>query len=186
MQTLSTLKRRVMAAVAGTDRAIAVAVTAEELINAINEAIDDVRTEMPYDIAPDESITLANEDYEYSLVGLGFAYIVAITMEDEDGEYPVVNRVWDHMWRILPGPVLKFDERMFSPLAGRKLRIEGQAFQDNLSSDTDVCYISDVFVVNRAAAGLLGEKGRIRLQMAEDSRQRSPFAPYPASTIVRN
>lgn len=184
MQTLATLKRRVMAAVSGTDKAIAMALTAEELLQAINEAIDDVRTEMPYDII-DETVTLATDDYEYSLAGLGFAYIHVITMEDADGNYPSANIIYNWMYRILPGPILAFDDRMWSPSDSRTIRIEGQAFQDNLSSDTDVCYISDSFVVNHAAAGLLGEKGRVRLQMAEDARQRSPFVPHPTSTLVR-
>ena len=184
MQTLSVLKRRVMAAVSGTDKAVAMAVTAEELLQAINEVIDDVRNEMPYDII-DESVTLATDDYEYSLAGLGFAYIHVITMEDADGNYPSTNIIWNWMWRIIPGPILVFDDRMWSPSDSRTIRIEGQALQDNLSGDTDVCYISDAFVVNRAAAGLLGEKGKIRLQMAEDSRQRSSFLPHPASTLVR-
>lgn len=186
MQTLGTLKRRVMAAVSGVDKAIAMSLTPEELGQAINEAIDDVRTEMPYDIAPDESVTLVASTYEYSLAGKGFAYIHALTMADEDGEYPAENRIWEHMWRILPGPKLKFDERVWTPMAGRILRIEGQAFQANLASDSDVCYISDSYVVSRAAASLLGEKGLVRLKMAEDARQRAPFVPRPGANLVRS
>jgi len=186
MQTLATLKRRVMAAVSGMDKAIAMALTQEELIQAINEAIDDVRTEMPYDISPDETVTLVSSTYEYSLAGKGFSYIHRIIMADEAGVFTLSNVVYDHMWGLLPGPVLKFDDRLWEPINGRVIRIEGQSFQANLAADTDVCYISDAFIVNRAAAGLLGEKGAMRLRMAEDARQRAPFHPYPTSVLARN
>lgn len=187
MQTLATLKRRVMAKVG---KALAPQVTMEELVQAVNGAIDEVRAEMPYHIDPDESITLAESTYEYSLVGLGFAYVHRITVADADGKFPDANIVCPWMWHLLPGPKLKFDDRTWVPYAGRVIRIEGQAFQDNLTNDTDICYISDAFVVAHAAASLLGGLGSPRealmLRAAEDARQRAPFSPMPASVLVRS
>jgi len=186
MQTFDTLKRRVMAKIG---KAIALQTTDEELEQAINEAIDDVRTEMPYHVSPDESITMSEDTYEYDISALDFAYIHRVTVADSEGDFPVTNVVPSWQWYLLPGPILKFDERMFDPLDGRGLRIEGQSFQDSLSLGSDVCYISDAYVVARAAASLLGNVQSPRestmLRMAEDARQRSPFRPYPNSNVVR-
>jgi len=79
---------------------------------------------------------------------------------------------------------------MWTPLDGRALRIEGQALQDSLTAGTDVLYISDAFVVNKAAAFILGGLGSPREarmhRMAEDARQRSPFLPKPSAHTVRS
>lgn len=187
MVTYGVLKRMVMAKVG---HALAVQVTDEELEQAINDAINDVRTEMPYHIAPDTSITLVADQYEYSLAALSFAYISRITMGTAAPvTYPASNIIPGWWWAIIAGPTLKFDESSFYPIAGRLLRIEGQAFQAPLVSDTDVCYISDSFIVFRAAGTLLGGLGSPReatmLRMAEDARQRSSFTPSPDSTRLR-
>ena len=187
MQTFDVIKRRVMAKVG---KMLAPEVTDEELEQAINHAIDEVRNEMPYHIDPDESVTLSDDTYEYSLAGLGFAYIHQITMADADGDFPTTNIIWSHQYRIIAGPTLVFDERMWSPLDSRDLRIEGQAYQSNLTGGSDVLYISDAYVVNTAAAFLLGGLGSPRealmYRMAEDARQRSPFLPVPSAHRVRS
>ena len=187
MQTFDTIKRRVMAHVG---KGLASSVTDEELEQNINLAIDDVRNEMPYHIAPDESVELSEDTYEYSLAGLGFAYIHQITMADTDGDFPITNIIPPLYYGIIAGPTLVFDERMWSPLDGRALRIDGQAFQSNLTSGSDVLYISDAYVVNKAAALLLGGLGSPREslmhRMAEDARQRSPFLPTPSTHRVRS
>lgn len=187
MQDFDTIKRRVMAKVG---KMLAPEVTDEELGQAINHAIDEVRNEMPYHIAPDESVTLAENTYEYSLAGLGFVYIHRITMADTDGDFPFINVIPPHHYHVIAGPTLAFDERTWMPVADRDLRIEGQAYQDELTAGADVLYISDAYVVNTAAGALLGGLGSPRealmYRMAEDARQRSPFLPMPSSYNVRS
>lgn len=187
MQDFDTIKRRVMAKVG---KMLAPEVTNEELTQAINAAIDDARNEMPYHIDPDESVELEADTYEYSLAGLGFAYIHRITMADDDGEFPTTNVICPHMYTVIAGPTLLFDCRTWAPETGRALRIEGQAYQDNLVAGSDVLYISDAYIVNVAAGSLLGGLGSPReslmLRMAEDARQRSPFLPMPSSHRVRS
>ena len=187
MYTFGTLKRMVMAKVGAQ---LAMQVTDEELEQAINDAISDVRTEMPYNIAPDTSITLVALTYEYSLAALPFIYIKRITMGTAAPvTYPATHIIPGWWWAVIAGPTLKFDENAFDPVAGRTLRIEGQALQAPLVADTDICYISDSFVVTRAAGTLLGGLGSpresIMLRMAEDARQRSPFLPAADSVHVR-
>ena len=187
MQTFGTLKRRVMAKVGKT---LAVQITDEELEQAINDAIDDVRTEMPYHSAPDTSVTLVALQYEYSLAAVPFAYISMITLGTVVPIlYPNSNIIPGWWWWVIAGPTLVFDESCFTPIAGRTLRIEGQSFQAALVSDTDVCYISDSFIVARAAGTLLGGLGSPReatmMRLAEDARQRSPFLPTPDACRVR-
>jgi len=188
MQMLDTIKRRVMARVG---KGLAPQVTDEELEQAINDAIDEVRTEMPYHVDPDETtVTLSEDTYEYDISGVGMDYIYRVTMADADGDFPTTNIVWPYQYRIIAGPKLVFDERMWTPLDSRKLRIEGQAFQDSLSAGDDVLYISDAYVVNKAAAILLGNLGSPREasahRLAEDARQRSSFLPFPDAQRVRN
>lgn len=187
MQDYDTIKRRVMAKVG---KMLAPEVTDEELEQAINAAIDDARNEMPYHIDPDESVELADSTYEYSLAGLGFAYIHRITMADDDGEFPLTSVICPHMYTVIAGPTLVFDDHTWLPIEGRALRIEGQAYQANLVAGADVLYISDAYIVNVAAGSLLGGFGSPRealmYRMAEDARQRSPFLPMPSSHRVRS
>lgn len=187
MQDFDTIKRRVMAKIG---KMLAPEVTNEELEQNINDAIDDVRNEMPYHIDPDESVELAEDTYEYSLAGLGFAYIHRITLADDDGEFVLTNVICPHMYTVIAGPTLLFDNRTWGPIAGRALRIEGQAYQANLTAGSDVLYISDAYVVNKAAASLLGGLGSPReslmYRMAEDARQRSPFLPMPSAHRARS
>jgi len=187
MQDFNTLKRRVMGKLG---RGIASEVTKEELEQAINDAIDDVREEMPYHVDPDETIDLAEDTYEYDISALDFSYIHLITVADDAGDFPVTNVVPSWQWSVATGPTLKFDERMFSPIDSRKLRIEGQEVQAALSTGTDVCHISDSCVVAKAAATLLGNFGSPRenmlLRAAEDARQRSPFRVHPLAKKVRS
>lgn len=186
MQNFDTIKRRVMAKVG---KGLAPEVSNEELEQAINDAIDDVRNEMPYYTSPDETVELAEDTYEYDISALGFAYIYRITMADTDGAFPTFNIIPCWHYHIIAGPTLVFNERMWSPIDGRALRIEGQSFQDNLSSGDDILYISDACVVNKAAAFLLGGLGSPRealmYRMAEDARQRSPFLPAANASVVR-
>jgi len=186
MQDYDTIKRRVMAKIG---KMLAPEVTNEELEQAINAAIDDARNEMPYHIDPDETIELAEDTYEYDISALGFSYIHRITMADTEGDFPTTNIICPHMYRVNAGPTLVFDERTWTPIDGRDLRIEGQASQAALSSGTDVLYISDAYIVNTAAGSLLGGLGSPRealmYRMAEDARQRSPYLPVASSMRVR-
>jgi hypothetical protein len=169
---------------------IGVSLTDQEVLAAINDAIEDGATGMPYDVAPDETVTLAADTYEYSLASVSMNLIHCITMADSDGDFNVDGIIGRHRWYIVQGttPKLKFVEDLWSPVVSRKLRIEGQKYQAVVDDDADVIYMFAPFVVAKAAATLLGNLGSpretIMLQQAEDARQRSPQRPKPNARIV--
>lgn len=187
MKTLADIKKMTMTSVGPP----AVDLSDQEVLDAINLAILNVREEMPYHVSPDDtSVTLASDTYEYSLSSVSMNSIYGIIMADSDGDFPIENVIAHWLWMVITGPTLKLDELRWSPTAGRKLRIEGQAFQDTLSSDTDTLHISDAYVVAKAAATLLGGLGSPRettmLAIAEDARDRSSFRYMPSSRLVRS
>ena len=179
--TYGDTKRRVLSRMGP----MAAQVTPEDLLQAINDSIEDGREGMPYDTAPDvTNVTLAEDTCEYSHSSNTHDIINTLTMADEDGDYPDWNIIPQWHWDILQGttPYIKFDERMWSPTAGRKIRIEGKAFQatiSTVSSDSTVIYISASFIVAKAAAFLLGALGSEREELmerrAEGARARASY-----------
>jgi hypothetical protein len=168
-----------------------VSVTDAELLAAINDAIDDCAESMPYDVAPDESITLVADTYGYSIASVPADLIQYVSMADSDGHFPEYQAIPRHLWWIVQGstPMLTFSELGWSPTAGRKLRIEGQKFQDVVTVDAGVIYAYAPFIVKRAAATLVGNLGnldreKLLLAEAEDARSRSPLRPRPNSRKV--
>lgn len=165
-------------------------VTDQELLAAINDAVEDGAEGMPYNAAPDTSVSLVTDTYEYDISGIGMDLIYCVTMADSEGNYDVGNIIGRHLWFVVPGttPYLKFSEGNWTPTNGRTLRIEGQKFQDVVTADTDTIYMYAPFVVRKAAATLLGDIGsereKLMLAQAEDARQRSPQRPLPNSRRV--
>lgn len=170
---------------------VGVSLTDQEVLAAINDAIEDGAEGMPYDVAPDETnVTLATDTYEYSLASVGMDLIYCLTMADSDGDFNVDSIIGNHRWYIVHGttPKLKFVEDYWSPVASRVIRVEGQKFQDVVDDDDDTIYMFAPFVVSKAAATLLGNLGSPReammLQQAEDARQRSPQRPKPNARLI--
>lgn len=185
-QTFATLKKRVMGHLGRQGLGLSM----EEVEQAINDAVDELRLEQPYDLAPNESVTLVDDTYEYSIATLSFGLIHRITMSDSDGKYPVENIIPQYKYTVFGvTPTLKFDEFCWGPVAGRTLRIEGQGYQPNLSADTDICYIYTPAVVYLAAASLVGNIGninreRLLMQKAEVARNNSPFYAHPNCMVI--
>lgn len=164
--------------------------TDQELLAAINGAIEDGAEGMPYVVAPDTSVSLVTDTYEYDISGIGMDLIYCVTMADSEGNYDVGSIIGRHLWWVVHGttPYLKFNEGLWTPTNGRTIRIEGQKFQDVVSADTDTIYMYAPFVVRMAAATLLGNVGsdreQLMLMMAEDARQRGPQRPRPNARRV--
>jgi len=185
--TVAELKLRIMGIVgkAGAE------VTDDELLAVINHAIEDGTEGMPYVVAPDETnVTLAANTYEYSLASVSMDLIGVITMADSSGDFPPGNVIGKQLWWVMHGttPKLCFHESLWTPVASRTLRIEGQKYQDVVTADTGTVYMFAPFVVLKAASLLLGNLGSEReyliMQQAEDARYRSPQRPWPNSRRV--
>lgn len=184
---VSEAKIRIMAAVGR----IGATVTDDELLANINHAIEDGAEGMPYTVAPDETnVTLATDTYEYSLASVDMDLIGVVTMADSSGNFPPINVIGKQLWWVVHGttPKLTFHESLWTPTNGRVLRIEGQKYQDVVTSDTGTIYMFAPFVVAKAAAMLLGALGSEReylmLTQAEDARHRSPQRPWPSARRV--
>ncbi len=120
-----------------------------EYTRAINQAIRSVRGEMFYDSSTLSTITLAADTWEYSLSSItGIARITFLMMADSLGEY-VIPIPKSH-WYAMPGPLLVFDQRAFTPTAGRLVRLKAQLFQVALSADGDELNIAEDYVLARA------------------------------------
>jgi len=163
--------------------------TNQDVEAAIDDAVEDVYTQMPYDIAPDETtVTLVSQTYEYDISSTSFALIYRITMADSDGDFPTENIIPNWMYTF-QNSKLTLDNQLWYAVAGRKLRIEGQAHQVALTADDSILYISAPYVVAKAAATLLGNLGSPRetlaLRKAEDALQKHNFRPRPGSKRVR-
>lgn len=184
--TFGALKKGVMANLGRQ----ALSVPNADIEESINLAIDQLRNEMPYDIDPDESVTLVASTYEYDISAIGMSLIYRITMADSSGLFPVENIIPNYLWTTTAAsPTLKFDEQGWAPVASRKIRIEGQAYQNRLSADTDIFYGYAPAVVYLAAAGIVGNLGnlnreRFLSQKAESVRLANPLYPRPNSKEV--
>ena len=118
-----------------------------EVIAAINDAIDSVRTEMFYDAAPID-ISQVTSTYEYTITGLD--RIHAILTDDLNGNY--ITTIPDNAWGLIGGGKLKINYTAFEPVTGRTFRLYGQKVQARLSSGSDVLYIDETYVISKAKA----------------------------------
>ncbi len=154
--------------------------TWEEILQAINEAIDSVKAKVV--IAKiDHTIQLATSTYEYD-VPAGFTHIYRISMEDSVGNYPEAIPPDNYkLIRGTPTPRIHFirypNEQLYSAhyigglwadssdsttttgnmTDGRLLRVEGFGYQDALVKATDMCYLNPAYIVNQATALVLGQ-----------------------------
>ena len=145
----------------------------EELIRAINRAIEMVEGEALEDLI-DESLITATSTFEYVLP-IGFSHLEFVYQESS-----TTNRysrdsglIPDHHWRILRTTPRKlwFDPDLVSLTAGRNLRLVGQRDAARLTVDTDVSEVSPAFLLQQAKAFL--HQSRIRGAGAEFDEHRS-------------
>lgn len=134
-------------------------VTTAEKTTAINQAIRMARERQLYYLTADESITWATDTWEYS-VPAGFVTLFRISHEDPDTASLFDIWVPDHHWFITTAAKLHFDPDLVDwAVSGKKLRLEGQKVQAELSVGTDVLNISDFVVIEFALAELHGGRG---------------------------
>jgi len=141
----------------------------DEVVNAINDAIDLVAGECFID-AIDETMTFQSDVYEYP-VPSGFIYLYRITQENSDGQflYPLKHDEWT-VRRGMNPPRIKLyltdtsraaEGHYLGDLfaddsleAGYHVRLEGLKRQARLVADSDICYLNPVFIAHQAAAWL--------------------------------
>ena len=128
MATATALALRVAARVHDVNQ---VELSAAGYLGFVNDAIDDiVAGDWLLPQADDESLTLADSDYDYA-VPAGFAYIRRLIVADSVGEFPLENTVPQHHWRVSydadSAPEIYFFPDAFDLLiSGRALKIIGQ------------------------------------------------------------
>lgn len=151
--------------------------TPAELNDAINLAISIVERDALQDKI-DESIRLTESTYEYDIPS-GFVYIEALYQESgttglysqsdiEARGMPATTglrsllggRIDERHWGNIPGPKIWFDPNGFGPTNNRQLRIVGQQVQPQLTKDSDLCTVSQAYIMYQAKALL--HQSRIR------------------------
>lgn len=120
-----------------------------EFSRAINQAVRSVRGEMFYAINPPPTITLAASTWEYSLSSISdIARVRGLMMADSAGEHQIPIPM--NHWYLIAGPTLVFDDRLFSPIAARSVRLISQAIQSDLSADSDELGIDEEYILAKA------------------------------------
>lgn len=146
----------------------------DELVEAINTAIDIATANRVLIEKIDETIAVQTDTYEYN-IPTGFTHIYRISQENDDGDYP--DPIPPSHYKILRGKTIPQIHFYRFPVAqmhsdhwfgglwadadindGRHLRIEGFARQSKLLSEQDVCYIDPNFIVYQAASLLHGAR----------------------------
>ena len=134
--------------------------TQDDYRKAINMAIEGIAGKYLIDLI-DETTVLVADTYEYDLP-LSFLYLYKVTTEQT-----AAGGVWDAEAEIDPrnwsinksyAPALKLDERYYSIVAGKYLRLEGQGAQPLVTADTSVIYLPIDWLVQKAITFLPQEK----------------------------
>lgn len=146
----------------------------DELVEAINTAIDVATANRVLIEKIDETIAVQTDTYEYN-IPTGFTHIYRISQENDNGDYP--DPIPPSHYKILRGktipqihfyrfPVAQmYSDHWFGGLwadadinDGQHLRIEGFARQPKLVNEQDLCFINPNFIVWQAAALVLGSR----------------------------
>jgi hypothetical protein len=148
----------------------------DEVVSAINLAIDRVAEEALFWKIDETSITLVASQYEYELP-TDFMFLHRVTMADTNGNF-YGSPIDPSQYEIVFGsaPKIKFMgfpiDRQYEGhdwgslwkdngfVAGRLLRLEGLGSQSTLSTDSDTCAISPNYIIYQAAATLFLSRSR--------------------------
>lgn len=175
--------------------------TVAEYNYAIDRALDLVREQLLVATHNAGTVLVANQ-YEYAFDTVenlplrNFHYFTEIIMESStEGVYNGEDIISPKYWRILPAGFqsayskLWFDKALWSPTAGRKLRILGLVPHDVLTSDDSTLYFGQAFILYQAKAFLHESKirpGGIDLEAQRDqmliAQQRADFERRRIST----
>lgn len=170
----------------------------DEVVDAINLAIDMVAEEAHIWKIDETSITLVAAQYEYSLP-TDFMFIYRVTMADSDGNF-YDEPIDPTHYLVIPGatPKLKFPKfppsqkfegheygRLFATsgfTAGRLLRVEGLGSPAALTTDASTCSIDPSYVVYQAAAILHSSRIRRPENEPDDHRTQAGVCQIAANT----
>jgi len=148
----------------------------DEVVDAINLAIDRVAEEALFWKIDETSVTLAAGTYEYDLP-TDLMFLHRVTMADSDGHF-YGSPIDPSQYVIVFGstPKIKFmtfpKDRQFEGheygslwgdvglVDGRLLRLEGLGSPDVLSSDSSTCPIDPNYIIHQAAATLFLSRSR--------------------------
>jgi len=125
----------------------------------------------------DEGWLAADHVYQYTIPS-GFVYIHKAEMESSVFDlFNEQDAIDNKYWRILPGSASKieFIYDLFSPVAGRVLRISGLQKPSILSADTTTTGISPNYLAYQAAAYLHASRIRGSQSDAEDHAKQFAF-----------
>jgi len=130
---------------------------ADELLKAINLAIEAMADKYLIDIKDESTITLIADTYEYALP-LSMLYLYRVTTEDTVASDDYFNEdiIDPQFWSIIKSyaPKLKLDKNYYSVSAGKDLRLEGQGAQPIVDDDTDIIYLPPKWLVAEAILNL--------------------------------
>ncbi len=147
----------------------------DEVVEAINMAIDMVREEALFWAVDQTTMHLAAVTYEYALP-TNFMYLYKVTMEDADGHFP--EQIPPNQYKIIhaAAPMLHLfryptgtvpSEHYYGSLwadteivADRHLRLEGLVTPDRLTTDASTCPIDPAYIIFQAGALLYGSHMR--------------------------
>jgi hypothetical protein len=172
--TISSDKLFTVAPEAGDTYAILSEYQWDELVAAINSVIDGL-PKRALITKLDETVEMQDDTYEYAIPD-GFVAIYCLSQEDDDGDYP--KPIPPDQYKIIKGatPKIHFYRTDATRIAedhwlgdtwvehylddGKKLRIEGFARQQRLTSDDDICYLNPNYIIWKASSFVLGARVR--------------------------
>ena len=158
----------------------------DEVVEAINLAIDMVAEEAMVWVIDETTVTLVANTFEYNLP-TSLMFLHRVTMADSDGyfydapippdQYKIIHGSTPKIHFIQMPPDQQFDGHYYGELwaktdltADRALRLEGLGSPDTLSTDTSTCPISPAYVCFQAAAILHMSRTRSTEQDPDDHR----------------
>lgn len=166
----------------------------DEMVAAINMAIDDATSKGARIEKTDESSVILQDDtYEY-LVPTGFTEIYRMSMDDGNGDFP--DPVPPDQYKIIRGAAIprihfyrfptdmQYQDHYYSQLwvetdltDGRVLRLEGYQKQPHLENPQDICRVNPNYIIWKAAEFLFSsrvtsvdyDQARAKRDMARDN-----------------
>lgn len=137
----------------------------DEIVSAINLAIEQVARDVLIPLVDESSIITVTAKSEYELPS-NFVYLHKVTIGDSDDTWEDITAYPPDGYRVVRGgalPLLRFgkfpSEQQFQGhlygaygvlTAGRKIRLEGSGRQAKLLQPTDMCYIDPVYIAYKA------------------------------------
>ena len=141
--------------------------TEDEYRRAINLVIETLAEKYLIDIT-DVTTVLVASVWEYTLPTT-MTYVHTVTTENAAGGgiFKKAGEVDNRDWELIASRKLKLHDGRYSITAGKDLRIEGQGRQEQVTSDSDIIYLPQDWVVQKAITFL--PQNRIQSNKLDDT-----------------